>query len=53
MTILWEVLSIYMFLLARKLTEKEGIEENNIATFYFLNLGLFALRIEFFIYLKD
>lgn len=53
MTILGEVLSLYMFLWARKLTEKEGTDENNLTTFYSLNLGLFALRIDFFIYLKD
>lgn len=29
MTILGEVLSLYMFLWARKLTEKEGTDENN------------------------
>ena len=52
MTILGEVLSLYMFLWARKLTEKEGTDENNLTTFHSLNLGLFALRIDFLFILR-
>ena len=42
MTLLWELLSLDVFLWARKLIKKEGIVENYMTTFCNLNLGLLA-----------
>ena len=47
MTLIFQVLSLYTFLWARKFTKKEGTEENYITPFCTLNLYLSLFKLYF------